>query len=102
MTGPDETQQDGPDNLPARAGQERLGEPVTSTGMFGTETTGDTSGYGGLQVRLAPGLSTPRPYGSYFDELADGLGQALQAAGVQFGDAADRVINAMSKLAPAA
>jgi NADH-quinone oxidoreductase subunit C len=92
VTGPDDAQQDGQDNLPVRAGQERLGEPVTGTGMFGTETTGDTSGYGGLQVRLAPALSTPRPYGSYFDELADGLGQALQAAGLQFGDAVERVV----------
>jgi NADH-quinone oxidoreductase subunit C len=80
------------DNLPARAGQERLSEQVVSTGMFGAETTGDTSGYGGLQVRRAPALSSPRPYGSYFDELADGLGRALQAAGVQFGDAVERVV----------
>ena len=80
------------DNLPARAGQERLSEQVVSTGMFGAETTGDTSGYGGLQVRRPPELSTPRPYGSYFDELADGLGRALQAAGVQFGDAVERVV----------
>ncbi|HEY3954316.1 MAG TPA: NADH-quinone oxidoreductase subunit C [Streptosporangiaceae bacterium] len=97
MTGPDEAQQDeaqqdAQDNLPARAGQERLAEPVNSTGMFGTETTGDTSGYGGLQVRRAPALSSPRPYGSYFDELADRLGDALQAAGVQFGDAVERVV----------
>ena len=92
MTEPDDAQQGEPDNLPARAGQERLGEQVVSTGMFGAETTGDTSGYGGLQVRLAPALSSPRPYGSYFDELADGLGGALQTAGVQFGDAVERVV----------
>jgi NADH-quinone oxidoreductase subunit C len=81
-----------PDNLPARAGDERLAEQVVSTGMFGAETTGDTSGYGGLQVRLAPGLSSPRPYGSYFDDLADELGRALAAAGTQFGDAIERVV----------
>jgi NADH-quinone oxidoreductase subunit C len=60
--------------------------------MFGAETTGDTSGYGGLQVRIAPGLSSPRPYGSYFDELADELGRALTAAGTGFGDAVERVV----------
>jgi NADH-quinone oxidoreductase subunit C len=97
VTQPHDAQQDdaqpaGQDNLPARAGQERLAEPVTRTGMFGTGTTGDTSGYGSLQVRRAPALSSPRPYGSYFDELADGLGRALHGAGVQFGDAVERVI----------
>ena len=45
----------------ALAGQQRLQEQVVRTGMFGTETTGDTSGYGGLQVRRAPLPSTPRP-----------------------------------------
>jgi NADH-quinone oxidoreductase subunit C len=81
-----------PGNLPARAGEERLAEQVVRTGMFGAETTGDTSGYGGLQVRLPPGLSTPRPYGSYFDELADDLGRALDQAGLRFGDAIERVV----------
>jgi NADH-quinone oxidoreductase subunit C len=79
-------------NLPARAGDERLAEHVVRTGMFGAETTGDTSGYGGLQVRRPPELSTPRPYGSYFDELADELGRALDQAGASFGDAIERVV----------
>jgi NADH-quinone oxidoreductase subunit C len=80
------------DNLPARAGEEKLSEQVMRTGMFGAETTGDTSGYGGLRVRLAPLRSTPRPYGSYFDELADGFGRALERDGTQFGDAVERVV----------
>jgi NADH-quinone oxidoreductase subunit C len=79
-------------NLPARAGDERLAERVVRTGMFGAETTGDTSGYGGLQVRRPPELSTPRPYGSYFDELTDELGRALDQAGASFGDAIERVV----------
>jgi hypothetical protein len=58
----------------ALAGRERLAEQVKRTGMFGTQTTGDTSGYGGLKVRRAPPLPSQRPYGSYFDELADALG----------------------------
>ncbi|WSG19565.1 NADH-quinone oxidoreductase subunit C [Nonomuraea sp. NBC_01738] len=41
--------------------------------MFGAHDSGDTSGYGGLVVRRAPELSTPRPYGGYFDELVDTL-----------------------------
>jgi NADH-quinone oxidoreductase subunit C len=61
----------------AIAGQERLAEQVQRTGMFGAETTGDTSGYGGLQVRRAPVVASPRPYGSYFDEVADSLATAM-------------------------
>ncbi|MFI7701736.1 NADH-quinone oxidoreductase subunit C [Nonomuraea sp. NPDC049480] len=47
--------------------------PVVRRGMFGAQDTGDTSGYGGLVVRRAPQISTPRPYGSYFDEIVDSL-----------------------------
>ena len=86
------TEHDDAGNLPAMAGDERLAEQVVRTGMFGAETTGDTSGYGGLQVRRPPELSTPRPYGSYFDELADELGRALDQAGTAFGDAIELVI----------
>jgi NADH-quinone oxidoreductase subunit C len=61
-------------NLPARLGEERLSEEVVGRGMFGIQGTPDTSGYGTLQVRKAPLLDTPRPYGAYFDEVADTLG----------------------------
>jgi NADH-quinone oxidoreductase subunit C len=78
--------------LPAKAGEERLAERVIRTGMFGVSDGGDTSGYGGLRVRLVPTLSSPRPYGSYFDEIADSLQQAIDAEGVSFGDAIERVV----------
>ncbi|WP_066360955.1 NADH-quinone oxidoreductase subunit C [Herbidospora mongoliensis] len=48
-------------------------QPIARTGMFGTSGSGDTSGYGGLVVRRPVPVSTPRPYGSYFDEIVDGL-----------------------------
>ncbi len=76
----------------ALAGQERLGEEVVRTGMFGTRTTGDTSGYGGLQVRRAALPSSPRPYGGYFDEVTDALSTRLDEAGTDFGEAIERVI----------
>lgn len=80
------------------AGQQRLAERVARTGMFGTSTTGDTSGYGGLQVRRAPRVASPRPYGSYFDEIADNLQAALAQAGASFGDAVEQVIVANGEL----
>jgi len=79
-------------NLPARLGEERLAEPVIRTGLFGVQGTSDTSGYGGLRVHRVPGIESPRPYGSYFDEVADALGSALEAAGVGFRDAIERVV----------
>ncbi len=83
------------ENLPdkaAEAGQERLSEQIARTGMFGTETTGDTSGYGGLRVRRAPVPSSPRPYGSYFDEVADRLADGMEREGPGFDEAIERVI----------
>ena len=44
--------------------------------MFGVHGTGDTSGYGGLTRATPPG-EAQRPYGGWYDEVAD----ALEAAG---------------------
>jgi NADH-quinone oxidoreductase subunit C len=55
------------------------GEPVPGAvkhGMFGVDGPGDTTGFGGLvRKQVVPG-STERPYGGYFDEVADSLEQA--------------------------
>ena len=57
-------------------------------GMFGAHGTGDTSGYGGLvrPVQLPGGSS--RPYGGYFDEVADALERAVPT----FTDALEKVV----------
>jgi NADH-quinone oxidoreductase subunit C len=62
-------------------------EPRT-TDMFGASAGGDTSGFGGLVKRAPAETSSPRPYGSWFDEAVD----ALQEAYPQFGDAVTRVV----------
>ncbi|OUC97099.1 NADH-quinone oxidoreductase subunit C [Streptosporangium minutum] len=64
-------------------------EPIAHLGMFGASGSGDTSGYGGLVVRRQAQLSTPRPYGGYFDTVADELERAL---GGDLGDAVERVV----------
>ncbi|NEE18702.1 NADH-quinone oxidoreductase subunit C, partial [Streptomyces sp. SID7499] len=47
-------------------------------GMFGANNGGDTSGYGGLvRTVTLPGASS-RPYGGWFDEVADELEGALE------------------------
>ncbi|WP_169949895.1 NADH-quinone oxidoreductase subunit C [Microbispora sp. H11081] len=60
-------------------------EPIARKGMFGVKDTGDTSGYNRLVVRRPPKLVSGRPYGSYFDEVADALEPA-------FADAIERVV----------
>ena len=57
-------------------------------GMFGVSGTGDTSGYGGLVRQQANAGSSQRPYGSYFDDVADELERAYP----EFSDAIERVI----------
>lgn len=57
-------------------------------GAFGVSGTGDTSGYGGLvRTKLKPG-SSERPFGSYFDDVADELERAFP----EFSDAIEKVI----------
>ena len=87
-----EPEPDPDENLPARLGEERLAEPVVRTGMFGVQDTPDTSGYGLLRVHRAPVLASPRPYGSYFDEVADRLADGMEREGPGFDEAIERVI----------
>jgi NADH-quinone oxidoreductase subunit C len=71
-TGPDQSS-DG--NTPATTGPQ--GEEVRAvgqrTGMFGVRGTGDTSGYGGLVAPIVFPGATQRPFGGWFDEVADAL-----------------------------
>ena len=62
-------------DVPAPEGEIRaVGE---RRGMFGAAGSGDTSGYGGLiQPVVYPGASQ-RPYGGWFDDLADALEERL-------------------------
>ncbi|HEY5857233.1 MAG TPA: NADH-quinone oxidoreductase subunit C [Aldersonia sp.] len=61
-------------------------------GMFGAQGTGDTSGYGRLvrPVTLPPAAT--RPYGGYFDAVADGLIAALADAGTPAEEAIEAVV----------
>ena len=66
--------------------------PRPGADMFGATATngmaGDTSGFGGLVKRPPPGMSTPRPYGSWFDEAVDALSDGYPG----FDDAVQRVV----------
>jgi len=61
---------------------------MTDSGMFGARGTGDTSGYGGLVRTAASAGSSERPYGGYFDDVADDLERAYP----EFSTAVERVV----------
>nr|WP_051571555.1 NADH-quinone oxidoreductase subunit C [Cryptosporangium arvum] len=67
-------------------------EDAAQKGMFGVAGSGDTSGFGGLVRHVADPRSTQRPYGGYFDEVADLLGEGLARTDVGFEEAVTRVV----------
>ena len=57
------------------------------SGMFGGSGSGDTSGYGGLVRTIELPPPTVRPFGGWFDEVADEVGLALADDGLTFDEA---------------
>ena len=73
-----------PENVPAPTGEVRaVGE---RRGMFGAEGSGDTSGFGGLvQAVVLPGAAE-RPYGGWFDAVADVLDPLIEQVVIHRGE----------------
>ncbi|WP_455352355.1 NADH-quinone oxidoreductase subunit C [Streptomyces sp. SYSU K217416] len=68
-------------NVPAQ--RDDTGEVIgVRRGMFGAADGGDTSGYGGLVRTVTLPGATSRPYGGWFDEVADELEGALEEQGL--------------------
>jgi NADH-quinone oxidoreductase subunit C len=69
----------------ALEGGTRPAAPATRErhGMFGVTGSGDTSGFGGLRLPGYAPAPAERPYGGWFDELADDLTDALAERGVR-------------------
>jgi NADH-quinone oxidoreductase subunit C len=61
---------------------------MSENGMFGGKGSGDTSGFGGLVNSATVIAATQRPYGGYFDQVADDLERAYPL----FSDAIEKVI----------
>ena len=98
-SGPDQAAQDAGGATPARAGEpeqapDQLGSDTspeggtrqaatrTRHGMFGVSGTGDTSGFGGLELPGYVPAPAERPYGGWFDAFVDELGAALAERGI--------------------
>jgi NADH-quinone oxidoreductase subunit C len=63
---------------PGALGDDELEVVDVRRGMFGTVGPGDTSGYGGLVRPVTMPGTTARPYGGWFDAVADRLEAALR------------------------
>ncbi len=50
---------------------------TTRKGMFGVRGSGDTSGYGGLNRIIEFPAASERPYGGWYDQVADRIGQLV-------------------------
>jgi NADH-quinone oxidoreductase subunit C len=81
-TEPDLTDRAPENTLPADPEQLQPEVVGVQRGMFGVRDTGDTSGYGGLVRPIAMPGGTARPYGGWFDEVADALEASLGRSGV--------------------
>jgi NADH-quinone oxidoreductase subunit C len=87
------------DGLPALAADLRDARPIASRqGLFGARGSGDTSGYGGLVRTITLPGASPRPWGSWFDALADRLAAVLPEYGSSFGAAVESVVVAFGEL----
>ncbi len=62
------------------------------TGAFGVSGSGDTSGFGGLVRPIQMPGASPRPYGGWFDTVADELELALADAGLPAPSTIERVV----------
>jgi NADH-quinone oxidoreductase subunit C len=89
-TEPDLTDRAPENTLPAAPDQLQPEVVGVQHGMFGVRGSGDTSGYGGLVRPIAMPGGTARPYGGWFDEVADALEAALRQGGSL--DAVEKVV----------
>ena len=80
-TDPDSTGSARENRMPADPDQLEPEVVGVRHGMFGVKGSGDTSGYGGLVRPVAMPGGSPRPYGGWFDEIADALHAALEQTG---------------------
>ncbi|RPE33112.1 NADH-quinone oxidoreductase subunit C [Kitasatospora cineracea] len=61
-------------------------------GMFGAHGTGDTSGFGGLTAPIVLPGPSERPYGGWFDEVADEFEGALEEQGLDVAEVIEKTV----------
>ena len=61
-------------------------------GSFGVSGSGDTSGFGGLVAPIVMPGASARPFGGWFDEVADEIELSLQARNLPVSSAIEKVV----------
>lgn len=80
------------------AGQPLLEVTTVREGMFGTKGSGDTSGFGGLVSVVPVPQASARPFGGYFDVIADELAASLNDFGTSFEKAIEKIVIANDEM----
>lgn len=80
------------------AGAPLLEVTTVRQGMFGANDAGDTSGFGGLVTSVPIPSASNRPFGSYFDLIADELIASLPDFGSTFEKAIEKVVIAFDEM----
>jgi NADH-quinone oxidoreductase subunit C len=73
-------------------GQPLLEVTTVREGMFGAKGTGDTSGFGGLVSIVPVPAASARPFGGYFDVIADELAASLKDFGTTWEKAIEKIV----------
>ncbi len=74
------------------AGAAELDVIAVRHGAFGVTGSGDTSGFGGLVEEFTLPAPAVRPYGGYFDDMADELELSLQANNLPVASVIEKVV----------
>lgn len=80
------------------AGQPLLEVTTVREGMFGSKDSGDTSGFGGLVSVVPVPQASARPFGGYFDVIADELAASLNDFGTSFEKAIEKIVIANDEM----
>lgn len=89
----EEAQAETASNLPVKFGYRPEADVIRVTsGQFGVQGSGDTSGFGGLQQAVTAYEPATRPYGSWFDLAVDALIDCLQKDGLNPAEVIEKVV----------
>lgn len=80
------------------AGQRLLEVTTVREGMFGVSGSGDTSGFGGLVSVVPVPTESARPFGGYFDIVADELAASLKDFGTTWEKAIEKIVIANKEM----
>lgn len=86
------------ENEVVHAGQPLLEVTTVRQGMFGASGSGDTSGFGGLVSVVPVPAESARPFGGYFDVIADELAASLKDFGTSWEKAIEKVVIAHNEM----